>query len=42
MGERGGVMEGIMLGGENNMFKPAPSGKFMPSYDKNRDMARWA
>ena len=41
-GECGGVMEGIMLGGENNMLRPTPGGKFVPSYDKNRDMARWA
>ena len=41
-GECGGVMEGIMLGGENNMLRPAPGGKFVPSYDKNQDMARWA
>src|SRR5438034_3588568 len=40
--ECGGVMEGIMLGGENNMLRPAPDRKFVPSYDKNRDMARWA
>jgi len=41
-GECGGVMEDIMLGGENNMLtRPAPGGKFVPSYDKNRDMARW-
>ena len=33
-GECGGVMEGIMLGGENNMLRPAPGGKFVPSYDK--------
>ena len=41
-GECGGVMEGIMLGGENNMLRSAPDGKFVPSYDKNRDMAKWA
>ena len=23
-----------MLGGENNMLRPAPGGKFVPSYDK--------
>src|SRR5438034_7466425 len=41
-GECGGVMEDIMLGGENNMLKPAPGGNFVPSYDKNRDMMGWA
>src|SRR5881394_3702008 len=41
-GECSGVMKGIMLGDENNMLRPAPGGKFVPSYDKNRDMARWA
>src|SRR5438046_2533664 len=41
-GECGGVMGGIMLGGENNMLRPAPGGKFVLFYAKNRDMARWA
>src|SRR5947207_14996460 len=41
-GECCGVMKGIMLGDENNMLRPAPGRKFVPSYDRNRDMTGWA
>ena len=41
-GECGSVMEGIMLGDENNMLRPAPGEKFVPSYDRNQDMTGWA
>src|SRR5213083_700418 len=36
------MMKGIMLGDENNMLRPAPGEKFVPSYDRNRDMTGWA
>ena len=40
-GECCGVMKGIMLGDENNMLRPTPGEKFVPSYDRNRDMTGW-